>query len=531
MRDHVCAVDVGTGSARAGVFGASGSMIARAERPILMNEPLPNHAEHDSEDIWRAVCGAVRDAKAKSGVSAKQIAGIAFDATCSLVIRGEGGRQISVSTTGEARWDTIVWLDHRALNEAESCTATGHRVLDFIGGVMSPEMQTPKLMWLKRHCPASWNDARHFFDLADFLSWKACGSMARSQCTLTAKWTYLAHENGWQPDFFDIVGLGDMISRGGLPSQATAVGTALGRLSPEAAEAMSLDTDCIVGTGLIDAFAGAIGVLGGFAGDEIDKHLALITGTSSCVMGLAQQPRQAPGVWGPYYGAALPGYWLAESGQSATGALLDHIIRLFGSDAVPDQAMHRHIGERIIAMRAEGDYDLDPAIHILPDFHGNRSPFADARARGVISGLTLDRSFDGLCRIYWRTAVAIALGIRHILDHLNMHGYRIDTLHITGGHARNPLFPELYADVTGCMVHQSLAEDAMLLGTAMSAASAAGLFADVAQAGKRMRQDSIIREPNAVRRTKYDTDYRIFLRMHEHRQELERFRSELDPSL
>ncbi len=47
---------------------------------------------------------------------------------------------------------------------------TGHRVLDYLGGVMSPEMETPKLMWLKRHLPESWNKAGYMFDLADFLT-------------------------------------------------------------------------------------------------------------------------------------------------------------------------------------------------------------------------------------------------------------------------------------------------------------------------------------------------------------------------
>ena len=73
--------------------------------------------------------------------------------------------RLSVSTGGEKRWDTIVWLDHRALAEADECTATGHRVLDYLGGVMSPEMATPKLMWLKRHLPDSWNEAGYLFDL------------------------------------------------------------------------------------------------------------------------------------------------------------------------------------------------------------------------------------------------------------------------------------------------------------------------------------------------------------------------------
>ena len=83
---------------------------------------------------------------------------------------------------------------------------------------MSPEMQVPKLMWLKRHLPRSWDSAGYFFDLTDFLTFRASGSSARSQGTLTCKWTYLAHEDdGWQRDFFEAVGVPDILERGRLP--------------------------------------------------------------------------------------------------------------------------------------------------------------------------------------------------------------------------------------------------------------------------------------------------------------------------
>ncbi|TJV45588.1 MAG: ribulokinase, partial [Mesorhizobium sp.] len=138
----VCAVDVGTGSARAGILDTGGTLLGRAEHPIAMNRPKADHAEHDSQDIWSAVCIAVRAANEKAGVAAQDIVGISFDATCSLVVRGKDGGQLSVSVTGERRWDTIVWLDHRAIAEADECTESGHAVLDYIGGVMSPEMET-----------------------------------------------------------------------------------------------------------------------------------------------------------------------------------------------------------------------------------------------------------------------------------------------------------------------------------------------------------------------------------------------------
>jgi FGGY-family pentulose kinase len=343
MRDLVIGVDVGTGSARAGVLDRSGRLLGRAEIPIDMQQPETNHAEHDSEQIWSAVCAAVRGALGAANTDGARVAGISFDATCSLVVRDREGAPLSISRKGGKRWDTIVWLDHRALAEAEECTATGHRVLEFIGGVMSPEMETPKLMWLSRHLPECWERAGYFFDLADFLTWKASGSLARSQCTLTCKWAYLGHAApGWQQDFFASVGIPDMVERGGLPERASPIGEDLGSLTAQAAEQLGLTTHVRVGVGLIDAHAGALGVLGAYAGDAqgLDRHLALIAGTSSCVMALSAEARPTPGVWGPYYGAVLPDCWLNEGGQSATGALLDHIIRWHGAGGNPDAATH-----------------------------------------------------------------------------------------------------------------------------------------------------------------------------------------------
>lgn len=517
----VVAVDVGTGSARAGVFDLAGRLLARAEQPIAMRRPQPDWAEQDSEEIWGAVCAAVRDAVAASGVPAGEICGIGFDATCSLVVRDRAGAPLPVSAGSERRWDTIVWLDHRAVAEAEHCNATGHRVRDYVGGAISPEMEIPKLMWLKRHNPDSWARAGHFFDLADFLTWRATGSTARSQCTLTCKWTYLPHEGGWQPDFLAQVGLEDMLQRGGLPDRASVVGGDLGPLTEAAAGALGLSTHCRVATGLIDAHAGALALLGANSGGALDRNVALIAGTSTCLMALSSQARQVPGVWGPYCGAVLPGSWLNEGGQSATGALLDHIIRWHAEGREPDAAMHGRIIARIQSLREAEGQDFAARLHLLPDFHGNRSPLADPLAVGVISGLTLDASFDSLCRLYWRTAVGIALGVRHVVDALDVKGYRIDALHVAGGHLHNPLLMELYADATGCSVVRLSSGDAVLLGSAMSAAAAAGRFDSLSEACRGMLGATERRQPSATLTAAYDRDYRIFLRMHEQRRELD----------
>ncbi|MFD2647034.1 FGGY-family carbohydrate kinase [Devosia albogilva] len=525
MRDSLLVgVDVGTGSARAGVFTPSGTLLGRDEHPISMRRTDANHAEHDSEQIWQAVCAAVRGAMREAAAEPAQVVGIGFDATCSLVIRDAEGRPVTVSRQGGDQWDTIVWLDHRALAEAEECTATGHRVLDFIGGVMSPEMEAPKLMWLKRRLPESWSRAGIMLDLADCLSWKATGSLARSQSTLVCKWTYLGHETpGWQDDFLGQVGLEDLRERAALPDRASPVGDDLGALTPKAAADLGLTTKVRVGAGLIDAHAGALGVLGAFAGDveTIDRHLALIAGTSSCVMALSAEARPIGGVWGPYCGAVLPGAWLNEGGQSATGALLDHIISWHAAGGQPTPDRHAAIALRVGELRAAEGTAFAERLHVLPDFHGNRSPLADPNALGVISGLTLDSDFDSLCRLYWRACVGIALGVRHILETLNTRGYAIDTLHVTGGHTKNPLLMELYADATGCRVVESAAPDATLLGMAMVAATAAGQYPSLDAACTAMQQGGRERAPDPALRAAYDKDYRIFLEMLRQRQAID----------
>lgn len=59
---------------------------------------------------------------------------------------------------------------------------------------------------------------------------------------------------------------------------------------------------------------------------NVNDSLVMIGGTSTCHMLLSDQEVFVDGVWGPYYGAMLPGLWLLEGGQSATGKLIDHVI-------------------------------------------------------------------------------------------------------------------------------------------------------------------------------------------------------------
>ena len=151
------------------------------------------------------------------------------------------------------------------------------------------------------------------------------------------------------------------------------IGPEIGRLAPEAAAALGLDTDCVVAAGLIDAYAGTFGVLGPFAGEPaaLERQLALIGGTSSCIVAFSREKRFGFGMWGPYYEAVLPETWLVEGGQSATGALLDHVVRAHSAGGEPTAANHARILARIEVLRAQEGEAFGARLHVLPDFHGN----------------------------------------------------------------------------------------------------------------------------------------------------------------
>jgi FGGY-family pentulose kinase len=532
-------IDVGTGSARAALFDAAGTMRGAGSHPIALHRPAEDFVEQSSDDIWRACGAATKDALAAAGADAAHVAGIGFDATCSLVLLDAADAPVTVSPSGDDRWNVIVWMDHRAVAQADRINATGHEVLRYVGGVISPEMETPKLLWLKEHLRASYDRAARFLDLADFLSYRATGNDVRSLCTTTCKWTYVAEGarvRGWDPTYFDAVGLGDLAADGfaRIGRSVRPMGERAGTLTTRAAEELGLPVGTPVAVSIIDAHAGGLGMLGaplfGHAPTEasLEERVALIGGTSTCHMVVSRAPKFVPGVWGPYASAMVPGLWLTEGGQSATGALIDHTIashargaELLAEARREGTTPQARLNRRLDALAASTPGTRFPAelaagLHVLPDHHGNRSPRADPTLRGMVSGLKLTDSVDQLALVYLATVQAIALGTRHILEAMSREGYRVDTLFASGGDTKNPLFVREHADATGCRVVLPAEPEAVLLGAALLGAVASGDQASVLAAMAAMNRAGRIVEPaKGEVRGYFDRKHRVFLRMHD----------------
>lgn len=491
-------VDVGTGSARAGVFDNSGSLLASHRQDIKMWRAAGDIAEQSSADIWRAVCDAVRTAVAQAGVAPEEVKGIGFDAACSMVVLDRDMAPLSVSRSGAPERNVIVWMDHRATEQAERVNALGHSVLDFVGGRISPEMQTPKLLWLKEHLPEQFAAAGQFFDLPDFLTWASTGSLIRSACTVTCKWTYLAHESRWEDSYFRQIGLPELADEGfaRIGQEIVAPGTALSNgLTESAASELGLAPGTAVGAALIDAHAGGVGTVGADPDAGPEATMAYVFGTSACTMTTSREAKKVPGVWGPYYSAMVPGMWLNEGGQSAAGEAIAHLVSTHPFSKEATQAADAEgLSLQTYLLRALESKAPDPEAAarlagprvIVPDLLGNRAPFADPNATGIMSGLTLSSDMDDLVATYAAAVFGVGYGLRQILAVQAKYGVRPTAIVVSGGAGESRMVKQLLADASNSPVLSTSSSEPVLLGAAILGTVACGTYENVPEAMRHM---------------------------------------------
>ena len=177
--------------------------------------------EQSTTDIWTAICFCVQKVLSDSKIDPGSVKGIGFDATCSLaVFTHDTDQPVPVTgpdfaNDGNDR-NVILWLDHRPLAEADEINATKHNLLRYVGGIMSVEMEIPKVLWLKNNMPPELFARCKFYDLADALTHIATGNETRSFCSTVCKQGFVpvgvdGSVKGWQEDFYHSVGLGDLV--------------------------------------------------------------------------------------------------------------------------------------------------------------------------------------------------------------------------------------------------------------------------------------------------------------------------------
>lgn len=122
-------------------------------------------------------------------------------------------------------------------------------------------------------------------------------------------------------------------------------------------------------------------------------------------MTTTKDPVFVPGVWGPYYSAMVPGMWLNEGGQSAAGAAIAQLLRhhpAHGEALEKARAAGRSLPDWLGELAEESADDMAAimeragGIHVVPEFLGNRAPFADPNTQAVIAGLGMETDIANL---------------------------------------------------------------------------------------------------------------------------------------
>jgi D-ribulokinase len=136
-------------------------------------------------------------------------------------------------------------------------------------------------------------------------------------------------------------------------------------------------------------------------------------------------------------------------------------------------------------------------IHVLPEFLGNRSPFADPDARAVVAGLDLDTDVGSIERLFVAGLCGLAYGLADVVEAFRSHGVESDMMVISGGAGRSPLVRQIMADTTGLTVAVPETQEPVLLGAAMLGAVAAKSRGSIGEAMASMSAISRLSEPTA----------------------------------
>jgi glycerol kinase len=365
-RQVIIAIDQGTTSSRAIVFGTDLTVRAIAQQEFTQHFPASGWVEHDAEEIWASVVATVREAMARAGVTAAEVAGIGITNQRETVVVWD-------RASGEPVHRAIVWQDRRTSATCARLKAEGHEapIQARTGLVIDPYFSGTKLAWLLDHVEGVRARAERgelaFGTIDSFLLWRLTGGKVHATDATNASRTLLfdIHRGIWDEELCRLVGV---------PMA----------LLPEV-------RDCAADFGTTDPalFGGAI-VIGGIAGDQ-----QAATVGQACF---------APGMMKSTYGTGC--FALLNTGSEAVASrnkLLTTIAyqlagrrtyALEGSIFVAGAAVQwLRDGLGIVKLAGETGAlaaAADPAqeVVLVPAFVGLGAPYWDADCRGAIFGLT-----------------------------------------------------------------------------------------------------------------------------------------------
>lgn len=416
-------IDVGTGSSKGVVTDAEGEAIATAARPRpeSMSLPRPGWAEMDADRVWWD------DVVALSRELVQAAAGHHIAGVC---VSGVGPCLVLTDGSGRPLRPAILYgIDMRAGAEIEELTAR-YGAADIVargGTALSTQAVGPKALWVRRNEPEVWSRTQRWFNSNSYLAYRLTGEYVldhhtASQCDPL----YDISARAWYRPWADDIMRGVEMPRLVWPAEI------IGTVSAAAAEETGLPAGTPVSAGTVDAWAEAFS-----AGVRHPGDLMLMYGSTMFFVKQTAQPERLPLLWTT--AGVEPDTFSLAAGMSTSGSLTSWFQNLTGS--VPF--------DQLVSEAADVPPGSDGLL-LLPYFAGERTPIFDARARGVIAGLTLTHTRGHLFRAIYE---GIAFGIRQILTLLDVSASPVDRVVAVGGGTKGRLWTQIVSDITQRQQH------------------------------------------------------------------------------
>jgi xylulokinase len=494
---YLAGIDLGTTGAKAMLFDLAGNPAGSAYRDYPCQYPRPNWVEQDADLVVDHAMQAMREALAKSGVPAREVASISVSAQrCCGIFLDADGRQLR---------PMISWQDNRTPDEVAEIAAAidpaeYYRRTGFPNGTT---WLLSKLLWVRKREPAVWDRTARVVQMHDYFLH-----------ALGVEDYVVDHNDAGFFGFFDSTNAqwdDDLLARFGIPAgklpRIAASGTRAGAVSRAGAELSGLAEGTPIAIGAGDQSAGSLG-----AGVVRPGDLSISLGTAGAVTAFLDHPFRDPAGRMFVTSHTMTGRWLLEGYQAAAAS----VYRWFRDE----------IGglERHEASRTGGDaFDLlnglaagvppgAKGLLLLPYFASAGTPRYNPDARGTLLGLTFAHDRGCLARAFME---GITLDMRDMIEGMRRAGVAARQVRALGGPTRSALWNQIQADVYNLTVRTLKVTDATLLGAAILGAVAVGEFGSIPEAADRLVQVDRTYEPDPARAAFYAELYEDYVRAYE----------------
>src|SRR6185503_13586755 len=208
MPKYILALDQGTTSSRAILFGRDGRGVASAQQEFPQILPSPGHVEHDPEAIWSSQLATAKQAIAKAKCTADDIAAIGVTNQRETTVLWE-------KASGKPVANAIVWQSRISAPICERLKAAGHEPLfsERTGLLLDPYFSGTKIAHLLETTPglkARAEKGEILFGTVDsFLIWRLTGGKRHVTDVSNASRTLLLniHRLAWDDELLKLLGV------------------------------------------------------------------------------------------------------------------------------------------------------------------------------------------------------------------------------------------------------------------------------------------------------------------------------------